>query len=194
MKWFACMLVINLVAVACVAGSAPTSVPAPSMSATPGEGGQVMTMTISSSAFENGKAIPVKYTCDGQNVSVPLQWSDPPTAAKSQALIVDDPDAPGGMFVHWVLYNLPPAARELPEGVKTDPTLPDGSRNGSNGAGRSGYMGPCPPSGTHHYFFKLYALDAMLSLATGATKDQLLKAMQGRILAQAQVMGTYSRK
>jgi Raf kinase inhibitor-like YbhB/YbcL family protein len=153
-----------------------------------------MTMNLSSTAFENGKPIPSKYTCDGQSVSVPLQWGDPPAGAMSFALITDDPDAPGSTFVHWVIYNLPATARGLPEGVKTDATLADGSRNGNNGARRSGYTGPCPPSGTHHYYFKLYALDTMLSLAPGATKDQLLAAMNGHIVAQAQLIGTYSKK
>jgi len=151
-------------------------------------------LVLTSTVFTQGKGIPGKYTCDGDNVSVPLQWTDPPLGTKSFALITDDPDAPSGTFVHWVIYNLPSQARGLPEAVKADAILPDGSRNGQNSARRSGYMGPCPPSGTHRYFFKLYALDAMLTLSTGATKDQLLKAMQGHILAQAELMGTYSRK
>ncbi len=152
-----------------------------------------MALQISSSAFVNGKTIPVKYTCDGQKVSPPLNWGEPPVSARSFALIVDDPDAPARTFVHWVLYNLPASARGLPEGVASVATLSDGSRNGKNSAGQSGYTGPCPPSGTHRYFFKLYALDTMLQLAPGAAKDQLLAAMQGHIVAQGELMGTYSR-
>jgi Raf kinase inhibitor-like YbhB/YbcL family protein len=152
--------------------------------------GQAASLTVSSSAF---KAIPVKFTCDGQKVSVPLAWGDAPAATKSYALIVDDPDAPGRVFVHWVLFNIPPTARALPEGVKADAALADGSRNGNNGANQLGYTGPCPPSGVHHYFFKVYALDTLLTLNAGATKDQVLAAMQGHILAQGELMGTYNR-
>ncbi len=158
-------------------------------------GGQTMaSFVLTSTAFTQGQAIPKKYTCDGAGVSVPLQWTDPPQNTKSFALIVDDPDAPSGTYVHWVIYNLPAQARQLLEGVKNDATLPDGSRNGQNQARRSGYTGPCPPSGTHHYHFKLYALDTTLNLNPGATKDQLLQAMQNHILTQTELMGTYSRK
>ncbi|HEY3290484.1 MAG TPA: YbhB/YbcL family Raf kinase inhibitor-like protein [Anaerolineae bacterium] len=150
-------------------------------------------MKISSSAFVAGQPIPSKYTCDGQNVSVPLAWSDAPANTKAFALITDDPDAPGRIFVHWVIFNIPVTSQALTEGVKTDKVLADGTRQGNNDASRSGYMGPCPPSGVHHYYFKLYALDSMLTLEAGATKDQLLKAMQGHILAQTEIIGTYSR-
>ncbi|MCL5998562.1 MAG: YbhB/YbcL family Raf kinase inhibitor-like protein [Chloroflexi bacterium] len=152
-----------------------------------------MSLALGSPVFRAGNAIPAKYTCDGDNVSVPLQWADPPEGTASFAIIVDDPDAPSGTFVHWVLYNLPADARDLPEGVATDATLLDGSRNGTNSARRSGYMGPCPPSGTHHYYFKLYALDTTPNLGAGATKDQLLQAIQGHILAEATLIGTYSK-
>jgi hypothetical protein len=151
-------------------------------------------MNIKSTAFTAGQPIPSKYTCDGQNISVPLAWSDAPANTKSFALIADDPDAPGRIFVHWVIFNLPATSQTLVEAFKTDKVLADGTRQGNNDAGRSGYMGPCPPSGVHRYYFKLYALDSMLTLDAGATKDLLLNALQGHILAQAEIMGTYSRK
>jgi Raf kinase inhibitor-like YbhB/YbcL family protein len=150
-----------------------------------------VSLSLASAEFRNGQSIPAKYTCDGLNVSVPLQWADPPASSKSYALILDDPDAPSGTFVHWVLYNVPASVHNLTENIPTDATLPDGSMNGQNGARRSGYTGPCPPSGTHHYHFKLYALDSTLPLKPGATKDQLTAAMQGHILAQAELIGTY---
>jgi Raf kinase inhibitor-like YbhB/YbcL family protein len=152
-----------------------------------------MSLTLTSVAFHNEQPIPAKFTCDGDNVSVPLQWTDPPANTKSLALIMDDPDAPSGTYVHWVIYNLPANLRALEENAPTDATLKDGSLNGQNSARRSGYTGPCPPNGRHRYYFKLYALDATLALRPGATKDQLLGAMQGHILAQAQLMGTFQR-
>ncbi|MBI4757914.1 MAG: YbhB/YbcL family Raf kinase inhibitor-like protein [Chloroflexi bacterium] len=153
-----------------------------------------MPFELASTAFAPGKPIPRKYTCDGENISPPLQWGDPPQPTRSFALIADDPDAPAGTWVHWVLYNLPAGARALPEAVRSDATLPDGSRHGQNSWRRLGYGGPCPPSGTHRYFFKLYALDTVLDLAAGASKEQLLQAMKGHILAQTEVMGLYARK
>ncbi len=149
-----------------------------------------MTFTITSSAFGHSAAIPVKYTCDGADVSPPLQWSDPPAGTLSLALIVDDPDAPVGTWDHWILFNLPADTRALP----AQATPPGGSLDGKNSWGRTGYGGPCPPSGTHRYFFKLYALDTMLDLPAGANKAALLEAMEGHILAQAEMMGTYSRQ
>ena len=154
--------------------------------------GSVMKLT--SSDFQQGGGIPSRYTCDGQNVSPPLAWEDVPAVAKSLALISDDPDAPMGTWVHWVLWNLPPDTRQLGEGFPTGATLPDGAMQGTTDFGRTGYGGPCPPSGAHRYFFKLYALDAMLSLKPGSTKAQLEAAMNGHILAQAELMGTYQRK
>lgn len=151
------------------------------------------TLKIYSSVFAAGQPIPGKYTCDGQNISVPLAWSDPPAGTKTFALIADDPDAPGRVFVHWVIFNIPASTRALPEGVKSEKVLADGSRQGNNSASRTGYMGPCPPSGVHRYYFKLYALDTTLALDAGAAKEQLLNALQGHILAQSEVMGTYSR-
>lgn len=152
-----------------------------------------MTLELTSTAFAPGGAILRKHSCDGEDISPPLAWSDPPAGTQSIVLICDDPDAPIGTWVHWVLYNVPAEARALPEAVAADAELPDGSRNGKNGWGRLGYGGPCPPSGTHRYFFKLYALDTMLDLAAGASKKQVLQAMEGHILAQAELMGTYTR-
>jgi len=153
-----------------------------------------MPFELTSPAFADGGAIPRTYTCDGQDISPMLQWSNTPPGVQSFALIADDPDAPGGVWVHWVLYDLPSGTRALPEGLPPEAALPDGSRQGKNSWGRVGYGGPCPPGGTHRYFFKLYALDTTLNLASGATKEQLLKAMEGHSLAEVQLMGTYSRQ
>ena len=151
-----------------------------------------MTLTITSTAFAAGQSIPVTYSCKGKGISPALAWSGAPSGTKSFALIMDDPDAPTGTFVHWVIYNIPSSSNGLPESVPTGAKLTDGALQGNNGAGRTGYTGPCPPSGTHRYFFKLYALDAMLALSAGAGKDQLLQSMQGHILAQGELVGTFS--
>jgi Raf kinase inhibitor-like YbhB/YbcL family protein len=153
-----------------------------------------MTFEMTSAAFAHEESIPVKYSCDGEDISPPLGWGDPPEGTRSLALICDDPDAPVGTWVHWVLYNLPVENRSLPEAVPPDAELADGSRHGQNSWRQLGYGGPCPPSGTHRYFFKLYALDTNLDLAAGANKAQLLEAMEGHILGQAELMGTYSRQ
>ncbi len=153
-----------------------------------------MEFTLTSSAFEPGGMIPKLYTCDGPDVSPPLRWTDPPPGTKSLALICDDPDAPVGTWVHWVLYSLPPEIRELPEGVPPQPTLPGGGKQGRNDFRKIGYGGPCPPKGpAHRYFFRLYALDADPNLEPGATKQDLLEAMTNHILAQAELMGRYRR-
>jgi len=151
-----------------------------------------MPFTLTSSAFTHGQPIPVQYSCKGRDISPALAWSDPPANTQSFALIMDDPDAPMGTWVHWVIYNIPGSARGLPEAVPTDAKLADGSVQGTTSARSTGYHGPCPPSGTHRYFFKLYALDVMLSLPD-ADKEKLLKAMEGHILAQAELMGTFSK-
>jgi Raf kinase inhibitor-like YbhB/YbcL family protein len=153
-----------------------------------------MVFEMTSAAFAAGEPIPPKYTCDGDDVSPPLEWADPPAGTQSLALICDDLDAPAGTWVHWVLFNLPAGARALPEAVPADADLPDGGRHGNNGWRRLGYGGPCPPSGTHRYFFKLYALDTALDLAAGASKKELLGAMEGHVLAQVELMGVYSRQ
>jgi Raf kinase inhibitor-like YbhB/YbcL family protein len=150
-------------------------------------------MEIKSSAFGSGEMIAAKYTCDGADFSPPLEWSGGPAGTKSLALICDDPDAPMETWVHWVIYNIPPTAAILAEGITREKELPGGGTQGVNDFRKIGYGGPCPPAGTHRYFFKLYALDAMLGLKPGITKDQLLKAMRGHILAEAQLMGTYKR-
>lgn len=159
----------------------------------PEEGELEMGFNLSSIVFGEGDPIPQKYSCDGEDISPPMQWTDPPEGTMSFALIVDDPDAPVGTWVHWVLYNLPTETRSLPEAFPSDADLPDGSKNGENSWGRLGYGGPCPPSGTHRYFFKLYALDLILDLVAGATKEQLLQALEGHVLAESALMGTYSR-
>jgi Raf kinase inhibitor-like YbhB/YbcL family protein len=148
-----------------------------------------MSITLTSSAFTNGQSIPSKYSCLGREVSPPLEWSEPPAGTKSFALIMDDPDAPIGTWVHWVVFNIPASSRGLSEAA----TFKDGSVQGTTSFRDNKYGGPCPPSGTHRYFIKLYALDTVLNLGTGANKDQLLKTMQGHVLAQAELMGIFSK-
>ncbi len=153
-----------------------------------------MVLEVSSPAFQEGDRIPTKYTCDGQDVSPLLAWSEPPVGTQSFALIVDDPDAPGGVFTHWVLFNIPTDSRELPEAVPTRAQLLSGALQGENDFGKIGYGGPCPPPGRpHRYQFTLYALDQSLDLKAGVSKKQLLGAMRGHILVQGQLTGTYKR-
>lgn len=154
---------------------------------------QVMELKVSSTAFSEGGMIPSQYTCDGADKSPPLAWSKGPEGTKSYALISDDPDAPVGTWVHWVMYNVPLSVTSLSENVPKKAKLDDGSLQGTNDFRKHGYGGPCPPGGTHRYYFKIYALDAKLSPDAGLTKKQLLKAMEGHILAQGQLMGRYSR-
>ena len=153
-----------------------------------------MALAVSSLAFQEGDKIPARYTCEGQDVSPVLTWDEPPAETQSFALIMDDPDAPVGVFTHWVLFNLPADSRGLSEAVPTQPHLPDGSLQGENDFGSIGYGGPCPPSGRpHRYQFTLYALDGTLDLKAGASKKQVIDAMQGHILAQGRLIGTYQR-
>lgn len=154
-----------------------------------------MTFQLTSDAFANGQSIPAKYSCVGRNISPALAWTDAPAGTQSFALIMDDPDAPFGTWVHWVLFNIAPDKRELPEDLSaTGKNIePEAIYVGKNSSGTIGYDGPCPPSGTHRYYFKLYALDTTISLLPGATKDQLLKEMDGHILAQTELMGTFSK-
>lgn len=152
-----------------------------------------MAITITSSAFTEGDMIPKEHTCDGPDVSPPLSWGSLPENAKTLALICDDPDAPMGTWVHWVIFNIPAGRSGLPENVPPHPELESGAKQGKNDFGRIGYGGPCPPGGTHRYYFKLYALDAELGLDPGATKSHLLAAMEGHILDQGQLMGRYRR-
>ncbi len=148
---------------------------------------------VTSPTFSEGASIPADHTCDGADISPPLQWSEVPPEAKSLALIVDDPDARAGDWVHWILYDLPPGVTQLPAAVPATARLSTGGTQGRTDFGATGYGGPCPPRGTHRYFFKLYALDVPLNLAPGVTKKELLKAMQGHILAEGQLMGKYQR-
>jgi Raf kinase inhibitor-like YbhB/YbcL family protein len=151
-------------------------------------------LSISSPAFVEGQNIPVKYTCASQNVSPPLRWKDVPAETASFALIMDDPDTAVGTFTHWVMFNVPADVGDLPEGVPADTEAYGGATQGKNGGGRLGYFGPCPPPGApHHYRFFLYALDIRLNLAAGASKEQVLKAMEGHILGQGQLVGLYQR-
>jgi Raf kinase inhibitor-like YbhB/YbcL family protein len=159
-----------------------------------------MTIQLESPAFEEGGTIPRKYTCDGEDISPPLAWSAVPEAARSLVLICDDPDAPMGTWTHWVVFDLPAEATGLPEGVAPDETIRVASggaghvaRQGRNDFRKTGYGGPCPPSGTHRYFFRLYALDNTLGLEPGASRKQVLRAMDGHVLAQGQLMGRYAR-
>jgi len=152
------------------------------------------TMKLESGAFKFNELIPAKYTCDGKDISPPLFWDEIPIGTQSIALIVDDPDAPGRTFVHWLVYDIPNTIRQLPEHTPIVKTLPNGGTQGKNDFGKFGYGGPCPPSGIHRYFFKLYALDKSLALAAGATKNQILAAMEGHILATAELIGRYKRQ
>ncbi len=146
-------------------------------------------MKITSSAFEHSNPIPSKYTCEGKDFSPPLQFSEVPTDAKSLVLICDDPDAPGRTWVHWTAWNIDPKQKQIEEGA-----VPDGAVQGLTSFGQVGYGGPCPPSGTHRYFFKLYALDNTLSIPYQAGKEDLEKVMVGHILVQAELIGTYSKE
>ena len=156
--------------------------------------GHSMAFTLASTSFAQGGDIPRKFTCDGADVSPELSWNGAPTGARSFALIADDPDAPAGTWTHWVLYDLPPATSSLPEGVSKTEELSSGGRQGRNDFRKIGYGGPCPPPGKpHRYFFKLYALDRLLNLSPGSSKQEVEEAMQGHILAQAEWMGKYRR-
>jgi Raf kinase inhibitor-like YbhB/YbcL family protein len=152
-------------------------------------------MQLTSTAFKEGEPIPARYTRDGKDVSPPLKWSGAPANTKSFALIADDPDAPAGTWVHWVVYDLPPATTELAEDTPKSQNLPGGAKQGLNDSRRLGYGGPGPPPGKpHRYFFKLYALDKPLDLNPGATKKDVERAMETHILGQTQLMGTYQRR
>ena len=158
-------------------------------------GGKIGDMKLTSAAFENGGKIPSKYTCDGDNINIPLSWSGVPAETKSLVLIMDDPDIPDSVkksrgievYDHLVAFNIPPADTGIPEGKEPNGVL------GSNGAGKTGYTGPCPPDREHRYFFKLYALDTTLSIPAGGTKKEVLDAMDGHIIAQTELMGFYDR-
>jgi hypothetical protein len=151
-------------------------------------------MELRTTSFTAGGFIPKRFTCEGENVSPVLAWTEPPPGTQSFALIEDDPDAPSGSFVHWVVYDLPAAYRKLPEALPANDEMPGGGRQGTNDFSRIGYSGPCPPPGKpHHYFIRLYALDAKLDLRPAATRKELDSAMQGHILAQGELMGRFQR-
>ena len=151
-------------------------------------------LLIHSTDFTANEPIPIAYTCSRDNKSPALAWSGVPATTKTLALIVRDPDAPMGSYVHWVLYNLPANVSGLPAAVPTTPTIAQGAEQGVNGRGISGYQGPCPPPGpAHHYHFKLYALDSKLNLPSGSTADEVEQAMNGHVLGSAELIGTFSR-
>ncbi|HEX2868294.1 MAG TPA: YbhB/YbcL family Raf kinase inhibitor-like protein [Ignavibacteriales bacterium] len=152
-----------------------------------------MAIKFYSPAFKHGEPIPAKYTCDGQNVSPALQWEGLPENTKTAAIVLEDPDAPSGKFIHWIIYDIPVNITSLPEGVTSAMNLPDGAAMGTNDARRIGYFGPCPPSGVHHYHFRLYALDTYLRLDAGATIKELELEMKDHTLGKAGLIGTYKR-
>lgn len=195
-----CMIIVVLTLAACGGGDAtppptlPEPIPSPTAPASPSTLPEPIpspTMVITSMAFADGEPIPQRYGCDGQDISPELRWSGAPEGTMSLALICDDPDAPGGTFTHWVVYNIPGGGSgTLTEGL----SRPGDILQGRNSFGETGYGGPCPPrSSMHRYLFTLYALDTVLELAPGANKTQLLDAMEGHILAEAVIMGTYQR-
>jgi Raf kinase inhibitor-like YbhB/YbcL family protein len=150
-------------------------------------------INLTSDAFKNSEMIPAQYTADGFNVSPPLAWSNIPDGTRTLAIICDDPDATGGTWVHWVIYNIPVKPRGLHEKIPQQKQMINGTRQGTNSSGNIGYDGPAPPSGTHRYFFKIYALDKALNLEAGCSKQQLLQAMEGHMIAKGQLVGQYSR-
>jgi len=192
---FISLILISIILASCT--SSATSTPQSSVTSTPASETAAtelpateatMSLTLTSDAFANGQSIPAKYSCVGKNISPALSWNESPVGTKSFALIVDDPDAPMGTWVHWVLFNIPASTQSLQENADSSAMTA-----GKNSSGNTRYDGPCPPSGTHRYFFKLYALDSTLSLSPGATKEQVLKEMEGHILAQGELMGTFSK-
>ncbi len=156
---------------------------------------EVSSLEVTSPAFAEGTEIPERFTCDGEDASPPLRWSGAPDGTRGYALIVDDADAPGGAFVHWVVYNISSNATGLAAGIPSAESAAAGGRQGVNGFGRAGYGGPCPPSGgPHRYFFRLFALDGQLDLQAGATRSDLLRAMNGHVVGQGSLTGTYQRR
>jgi Raf kinase inhibitor-like YbhB/YbcL family protein len=153
-----------------------------------------MEIKIESPAFKEGEMIPPQFTCDGENISPPLKWSSIPEGTKSLAIIIDDPSAPGGTFVHWVVYNIPADVRELPADVRLNKNIPGRAVEGTNHFGEEDYGGPCPPKGVHTYFFRIYAADTTFQLKAGAGKKALMEAMEGHILAEGYLTGKYERK
>jgi len=153
----------------------------------------VKKMELHSPAFENGKALPARFTCVGDGVSPPLELSGIPADAKSLVVMVEDPDAPSGSYVHWLMWNWPAQTVSIPAGIKAQPKQNNGAVQGTGSSGKVGYTPPCPPSGTHRYFFRVYALDALLQLPSSSKQQSLLAAMRGHVLAQGELMGTYHK-
>lgn len=192
---FYCLLLLVILSACAPAATPepPTPVP-PTVEPTPAEPTATAApavLQITSDAFEHEGTIPADYACGGVEVSPALTWSEPPTGTQSFALIMDDPDSSSVPFVHWVIFNIPASARGLPEAMPNDEVLPDGSIQGRTSRFSTGYMGPCPPGGIHHYRFHIYALDTMLDLEPGIGKGDLLIAMEGHILAEGELVGTY---
>ncbi len=190
--------ILVLLALACVMGCSKREVAAASAT-DPTMGAQVATLNVTSSSFAPNGAMPAKFTCEGEDTSPALAWSDPPPATKSIAVIVDDPDAPDPaapkmVFVHWVLYGVPPSTRQLAEGARSAANAGAGARDGKNDFGKAGWGGPCPPKGRHRYFHKVYALDTVLSDLGKPTKAELEKAMTGHVLAKGELIGTYEKQ
>jgi Raf kinase inhibitor-like YbhB/YbcL family protein len=152
-----------------------------------------MVLKLTSPSYSGGSFIPEKHTCDGKDISPPLEWSDVPAGTRSFAIIFEDPDASAKTWVHWVLYNIPADQRKLEENISSLKTLPTGAKHGINDFNKISYNGPCPPGGTHRYVMKLYALDKALDLDPGAGKTELLQAMDGHILDQAELVAKYKR-
>jgi hypothetical protein len=186
---FAITILLSLALAGCSTGPQPLP-PQPPAQQSPNQKSEIK---VTSVAFQQGQPIPRHYTCAGVNISPPLEWSGVPKTAKTIAIVADDPDAPAGTWVHWVLYNLPADNIGLVENVPVSETLKAGGFQGKNDFGKIGYGGPCHPSGTHRYFFKLYAVDAELPLKAGATRAELEKALEGHVLGQGQLMGTYAK-
>lgn len=186
-KYSLLLIVILLSACAPAATAAPTATPVPATVT------EAVVLEISSPEFAAGETIPVKFSCDGEDTNPALTWSEPPAGTQSFVLIMDDPDA-GGTWVHWVVYNLPASSRGLDEAIPVDTEINGGGLQGRNSSRINGYQGPCPPSGSHRYFFKLYALDTVLDLPAGAHNVEVNVGMKDHILATAELMGNFSRE
>ena len=182
-----CLLLSLVLLSSCGRGNDETALPSPTPK------GEIVTLELTSPTFKFGESIPAKYSRNNDNLSPPLAWNEPPEGTESLALICDDPDAPSGAWTHGVIFNIPSNVRSLSEAVPSDANLADGSIHGENSWGELGYDGPSPPSGTHRYYFKIFALDAILDLEPGASKDDLLKAIDTHILAYGELMGMYSK-
>jgi Raf kinase inhibitor-like YbhB/YbcL family protein len=187
MKKYSLLLIVILLSACAPATAAPTATPIPPTTT------EVVTLEIASPSFAEGEAIPIKFSCDGEDTSPALTWSEPPAGTQSFVLIMDDPDA-GGTWVHWVVYNLPASSRGLEEAIPADTEISGGGLQGRNSSRINGYQGPCPPSGSHRYFFKLYALDTVLDLPAGAHNVEVTVGMKDHILATAELMGNFSRQ